>query len=48
VCETPDVCVFREVDILRRVCHPNIVKLYDVFRTEDSLLLVMEYIRGAS
>jgi len=36
----------REVDILKRVQHPNIVKLYEVFQADDLLLLVMEYIKG--
>ncbi|CAN0017332.1 unnamed protein product, partial [Laminaria digitata] len=30
-----------EVDLIRRLDHPNIVRLQEVFETEDSLFLVM-------
>ena len=35
-----------QVDISRRVRHPHIVALYDVYDTSDKLYLVMEYIEG--
>lgn len=38
--------LLREVTIMRRLDHPNIVKLYDVFEEPDSLLLVMELVPG--
>lgn len=31
-----------EVEIMRRIDHPTIVKLFDVFETEDKVYLVME------
>ncbi|KAG5181297.1 putative death-associated protein kinase, partial [Tribonema minus] len=36
----------REVDIMRQLRHPNIVRLEDVFETDDQLVLVLEYARG--
>eukprot|EP01116_Phalansterium_solitarium_P022811 TRINITY_DN7672_c0_g1_i3.p1 TRINITY_DN7672_c0_g1~~TRINITY_DN7672_c0_g1_i3.p1 ORF type:complete len:432 (-),score=93.38 TRINITY_DN7672_c0_g1_i3:67-1362(-) len=33
----------REIDILRRLSHPNICKLYDVLESEDALHIVLEY-----
>ena len=37
---------FREVDSLRTVNHPNIVKLLEVIDTEETLFIVMEYLSG--
>ena len=37
---------FREVDSLRTVNHPNIVKLLEVIDTEETLFIVMEYVSG--
>ena len=36
----------REVEIMQKLKHPNICKLYDVIETEDSLNIVMEYAGG--
>ena len=38
---------FREVDSLRTVNHPNIVKLLEVIDTEETLFIVMEYVSEA-
>jgi tRNA A-37 threonylcarbamoyl transferase component Bud32 len=35
-----------EVNTMRAVKHPNCVRLYDVFDTEDELFLVMEMVKG--
>lgn len=35
-----------EIGIMRTVDHPNIIKLHDVFETENDLYLVMELCRG--
>lgn len=35
-----------EVGLLQQLEHPNIVKLHDVFESEDSITLVMELCRG--
>lgn len=36
----------REIDIMRRLKHPNIVGLYDVFETKSTISLVMELVAG--
>ncbi|KAK6917699.1 Protein kinase domain [Dillenia turbinata] len=36
----------REISILRRVRHPNIVQLYEVMATKTKIFFVMEFIRG--
>ena len=36
----------REVDIMRRLNHPNIIKFIEVFETPDHLMMVMEYCPG--
>lgn len=33
--------LYGEVDLIRRLDHPNIVRLQEVFETEESLFLVM-------
>lgn len=38
----------RELSILRMVNHPNIVRLYDLFDTEDKLYFVLEYMEGGA
>lgn len=35
-----------EAEILKKVCHPNIVKLLDLFTTEQYVYLVMELVTG--
>lgn len=36
----------REVDIMRRLSHTNIIQFIEVFETTDQLLMVMEYCPG--
>ncbi|CAD8164108.1 unnamed protein product [Paramecium pentaurelia] len=38
--------VQREIMILRKVNHPNVIKLYEILESEQSVYLVMEYVRG--
>merc|ERR1719223_1054245 len=38
--------VRREIDILRRLDHPNIVKLYEAFEDADGMYLVLELLDG--
>lgn len=36
----------REISILRRVRHPNIVQLFEVMATKSKIFFVMEFVRG--
>ena len=36
----------REVDIMRRLDHPNIIKFIEVYETTDQLMMIMEYCPG--
>ena len=36
----------REINILKKIHHPNIVKLFCVIETERQMYLIMEYIKG--
>ncbi|KAK4421149.1 CBL-interacting serine/threonine-protein kinase [Sesamum alatum] len=36
----------REVSILRRVRHPNIVQMFEVMATKSKIFFVMEYVKG--
>uniref|UniRef100_A0A0D9V5W9 non-specific serine/threonine protein kinase n=1 Tax=Leersia perrieri TaxID=77586 RepID=A0A0D9V5W9_9ORYZ len=38
--------VKREINVLRRVRHPNIVRLFEVMATKTKIYFVMEYVRG--
>lgn len=40
------VSIKQEVDILRAVRHPNIIRLYDVFDEAERFAMVMEYVDG--
>lgn len=38
--------VKREISILRRIRHPNIVQLFEVMATKTKIFFVMEYVKG--
>lgn len=40
--------VSREINLLKKLDHPNIVKLYESIHTKKSLNLVMEHVEGIS
>src|SRR5688500_14674986 len=40
--------VSREIHLLKKLDHPNIVKLYESIDTKKSLNLVMEHVEGTS
>jgi serine/threonine protein kinase len=35
-----------EIDILKKVDHPNVIKLHEVQQTKDRLYLIMELVTG--
>lgn len=36
----------REIDIMKKLEHPNVLKLYEVFETDEIIALVMELVNG--
>ncbi|KAJ1263970.1 hypothetical protein BS78_09G227300 [Paspalum vaginatum] len=40
--------VMREIDIMRRVRHPHIVRIHEVMATKKSIFVVMEFVGGGS
>lgn len=38
--------VTREISILKRVRHPNVIQLYEIIETSRQLFLIMEYAAG--
>ena len=40
------LCLAREIKIMRLLNHPNIVKLYEVYESQEHVCLVMEYVEG--
>ena len=45
--ETWDECMtLREIKSLRKLSHPNIVKLKEVIRVRSELFLIFEFING--
>lgn len=45
-CQGKEVVLESEVQVLSRLRHPNIVKLYDVIDSESTLCLVLELVEG--
>ena len=35
-----------EIEVLQNLCHPSIIRLYDVYMTRDKLFIVMELMEG--
>lgn len=43
-CQGKEAMLLREVSILRKVSHPNIIRLVEQYESDDYLFLVMEFI----
>ena len=41
-------CIAREIEILKKLNHPNIVKLYDTIISDKNILLIQELVNGIS
>ena len=41
-------CVYREIEILKRINHKNIAKLVEVINTQNHILIVQELVNGIS
>jgi len=46
VYKTSKVVIENEIRILKKSCHTSIIRLYEVFETEENLFLVMELFKG--
>ncbi|CAD8052449.1 unnamed protein product [Paramecium primaurelia] len=47
ICDQSDIeRVTKEIQILKKVRHPNLVQLYEIIETPKQLFLVMEYVNG--
>ena len=38
--------ITREITILKKVRHPNVIQLYEIIETEKELYMIMEYCNG--
>lgn len=38
--------ITREIKILKKVRHPNVIQLYEIIETEKELYMIMEYANG--
>jgi len=45
-CKGKESMIQSEIEILKKVEHPNIIKLYDMFESPDKIYLVMELVSG--
>jgi calcium/calmodulin-dependent protein kinase I len=44
--ESDERHLLQEVDILKRVHHPNIIRVYETIETKDKIYVVMELAKG--
>ena len=40
--------MYTEIEILKQIDHPNIIKLYDIFEDEKYICLVIELMQGGN
>ena len=45
-CKGKESMIQSEIEILKKVEHPNIIKLFDIFESTDKIYLVMELVTG--
>ena len=38
--------ITREIKILKKVRHPNVIQLYEIIETEKELYMIMEFCNG--
>ena len=38
--------VTREINILKKINHPNIIQLYEIIETKNAIYMIMEYAAG--
>ena len=38
--------IMKEVDILRKLDHPNVIKIFEFFQDSTQIYIVMEYLDG--
>ena len=41
-------CVYKEIEILKRINHKNIARLIEVIHTETQILIIQEFVKGIS
>jgi MAP/microtubule affinity-regulating kinase len=41
-------CVYKEIEILKRIEHKNIARLYETIFTDTQVLIIQEYVKGIS
>jgi len=44
--EKQKVMILNEIKILRKIDHPNVVKIYEVYELDNEICIVLEYIEG--
>ena len=40
--------IIKEINLLKHLSHPNIVKYYNYFKEEDKIFIIMEYLEGGT
>lgn len=45
-CYMQKEAMLNEIDLMRALDHPNIMKLHEVFETENSLYLILDLLEG--
>ena len=43
---TSDIEIINEINILKQIDHPNVVKIFEVYNSEDAFYLITEYCEG--